>query len=75
MNQLKAEANQRQYYRDELPQIRNEEKLVHSLIKALQLKTLPKHLKYIFLGENDTLSIIINADLSIIQEQQLKSMI
>ena len=37
----------------------------------LELKDLPKHLKYAFLGENDTLPVTISSDLSSRQEYNL----
>ncbi|KAL0435404.1 UNVERIFIED_CONTAM: hypothetical protein Sradi_0248300 [Sesamum radiatum] len=37
----------------------------------LELKELPKHLKYTFLGENDTLPIIISTKLSTLEEEKL----
>ncbi|KAL0413224.1 UNVERIFIED_CONTAM: Retrovirus-related Pol polyprotein from transposon.6 [Sesamum radiatum] len=43
------------------------------LIQAptLELKKLPKHLKYAFLGESDTLSIIISSKLSTLEDDKL----
>ncbi|MEJ1821241.1 hypothetical protein, partial [Escherichia coli] len=43
-----------------MPKLKEEEKLVPSLMRApkLELKTLPHHLKYIFLGKDDTLPVI-----------------
>ncbi|XP_050133222.1 uncharacterized protein LOC126609323 [Malus sylvestris] len=38
---------------------------------ALELKLLPEHLKYVFLGESKTLPVIIAADLSNYEEEQL----
>ncbi|XP_057785198.1 uncharacterized protein LOC131002746 [Salvia miltiorrhiza] len=38
----------------------------------LELKSLPKHLKYIFLGENDTLPVIINSELTPEDESKVK---
>lgn len=48
-----------------------------SLIKApkLQLKPLPRHLKYLLLGDDDTLLIIISVDFSTTQEEQVRSMV
>ena len=42
------------------------EKLLPSILHApkLELKTLPDHLKYVFLGENETLLVIIASNLS-----------
>ena len=37
----------------------------------LELKTLPDHLKYVFLGENETLPVIIASNLSSLQEEKL----
>lgn len=37
----------------------------------LELKQLPSHLKYTFLGENSTLHVLISADLSSIEEEKL----
>lgn len=41
----------------------------------LELTPLPKHLKYIFLGEDDILPVIISVNLCIAQEEQVKSII
>ncbi|KAL0374403.1 UNVERIFIED_CONTAM: Retrovirus-related Pol polyprotein from transposon.6 [Sesamum radiatum] len=38
----------------------------------LELKPLPSHLKYIFLGEDETLPVIISSDLTGLQEEKLK---
>ncbi|KAL0336560.1 UNVERIFIED_CONTAM: hypothetical protein Sradi_4867900 [Sesamum radiatum] len=38
---------------------------------TLELKELPKHLKYAFLGENDTLQVIISNKLSTLEEEKL----
>ena len=49
------------------------EKLLPSILHApkLELKTLPDHLKYVFLGENETLPVIIFSNLSSLQEEKL----
>ena len=39
--------------------------------QKLELKPLPDHLKYSYLGDNDTLPVIISADLSLEQEASL----
>ncbi|KAL0416188.1 UNVERIFIED_CONTAM: Transposon Ty3-G Gag-Pol polyprotein [Sesamum latifolium] len=41
------------------------------LASTLELKELPKHLKYAFLGENDTLPVIISNKLSTLEEEKL----
>ncbi|XP_071939272.1 uncharacterized protein [Coffea arabica] len=48
-------------------------KLLSSIVQApeLELKPLPKHLKYAFLGNNETLPVIISAHLSPGQEDSL----
>ncbi|XP_071923079.1 uncharacterized protein [Coffea arabica] len=48
-------------------------KLLPSIVQApeLELKPLPKHLKYAFLGDNETLPVIISAHLSPRQEDNL----
>ncbi|KAL0340048.1 UNVERIFIED_CONTAM: Retrovirus-related Pol polyprotein from transposon.6, partial [Sesamum radiatum] len=48
-------------------------KLLSSILQAptLELKELPKHLKYAFLGENDTLQVIISNKLSTLEEEKL----
>lgn len=49
-------------------------KVLKSLIKEaleLELKPLPTHLKYQFLGENDTLSVIISLHLTNENEHSL----
>ncbi|KAL0355785.1 UNVERIFIED_CONTAM: hypothetical protein Sradi_4025400 [Sesamum radiatum] len=38
---------------------------------TLELKELPKHLKYSFFGENDTLPVIISSKLSTLEEEKL----
>ena len=51
----------------------NHEKLLPSVLHApsLELKPLPEHLKYVYLGKNETLPIIIANNLSASQEEQL----
>ncbi|CAN6570909.1 unnamed protein product [Malus baccata var. baccata] len=48
-------------------------KLLPSIIQApiLELKPLPSHLKYIFLGENETLPTIISSSLTAQEEEKL----
>ncbi|CAN6580954.1 unnamed protein product [Malus baccata var. baccata] len=48
-------------------------KLLPSIIQApvLELKPLPSHLKYIFLGENETLPAIIFSSLTALEEEKL----
>ncbi|CAN6720992.1 unnamed protein product [Malus baccata var. baccata] len=48
-------------------------KLLPSIIQApiLELKSLPSHLKYIFLGENETLPAIISSSLTAQEEEKL----
>ncbi|XP_071926999.1 uncharacterized protein [Coffea arabica] len=48
-------------------------RLLPSVVQApvLELKPLPKHLKYIYLGEGETLPVIISAGLSKVQEEKL----
>ncbi|CAN6567639.1 unnamed protein product [Malus baccata var. baccata] len=48
-------------------------KLLPSIIQApvLELKPLPNHLKYIFLGENETLPAIISSSLTAQEEEKL----
>ncbi|KAJ9174205.1 hypothetical protein P3X46_017256 [Hevea brasiliensis] len=48
-------------------------KLLPSVVQApvLELKPLPEHLKYVYLGDNETLSIIISSNLTKIQEERL----
>ena len=41
------------------------------LVKSIQHKPLPDHLKYIYLGENDTLQVIISNKLNNQEEQKL----
>ncbi|KAL0287078.1 UNVERIFIED_CONTAM: hypothetical protein Sangu_2707500 [Sesamum angustifolium] len=38
---------------------------------TLELRELPKHLKYAFLGDNDTLPVIISSKLSALEEEKL----
>ena len=51
----------------------NGEKLLPSIMHAptLDLKPLPDHFKYVFLGENKTLPMIIANNLSSLQEEKL----
>ncbi|KAK4400704.1 hypothetical protein Sango_1176500 [Sesamum angolense] len=55
----------------ELP--RSHTKLLPSILQAptLELRELPKHLKYAFLGDNDTLPVIISSKLSALVEEKL----
>ncbi|KAL2232540.1 UNVERIFIED_CONTAM: Retrovirus-related Pol polyprotein from transposon 17.6 [Sesamum indicum] len=48
-------------------------KIVPSILQApvLELKDLPKHLKYVFLGENKTLPVIISSKLTDLEEEKL----
>nr|XP_027085074.1 uncharacterized protein LOC113707112 [Coffea arabica] len=48
-------------------------RLLPSVVQApvLELKPLPKHLKYVYLGEGETLPVIISAGLSKVQEEKL----
>ncbi|XP_027170440.1 uncharacterized protein LOC113770231 [Coffea eugenioides] len=54
-----------------MPEIQT--KLLPSVVQApeLELKPLPKHLKYAFLGDQETLSVIISAHLSPSQKDKL----
>ncbi|XP_027156520.1 uncharacterized protein LOC113757411 [Coffea eugenioides] len=49
------------------------QRLLPSMVQApvLELKPLPKHLKYVYLGEGETLPVIISAGLSKVQEEKL----
>ena len=49
------------------------QKLLPSILQApiLELKTLPEHLKYAYLGENETLPVIISNKLSKEEEEEL----
>ncbi|KAL0367467.1 UNVERIFIED_CONTAM: hypothetical protein Sradi_3636800 [Sesamum radiatum] len=55
----------------ELPQ--SHTKLLPSILQTptLELKELPKHLKYAYLGENETLPVIISSKLSTLEEEKL----
>ncbi|KAL0404316.1 UNVERIFIED_CONTAM: Retrovirus-related Pol polyprotein from transposon.6 [Sesamum radiatum] len=55
----------------EIPQSRT--KLLPSILQApvLELKELPNHLKYAFLGENNTLPVIISSKLAPLEEEKL----
>ncbi|KAJ9175108.1 hypothetical protein P3X46_013690 [Hevea brasiliensis] len=48
-------------------------KLLPSVVQALvlELKPLPKHLKYVYLGDSETLPVIILSNLTKIQEERL----
>ncbi|CAN6579328.1 unnamed protein product [Malus baccata var. baccata] len=56
---------------DSIPILTN--KLLPSIVQApiLDLKPLPSHLKYIFLGENETLPAIISSSLTAQEEEKL----
>ncbi|KAH9716155.1 hypothetical protein KPL71_021360 [Citrus sinensis] len=49
------------------------EKLLPSIVQAptLELKPLPEHLQYIYLGENETLPVIIAKTLTLVQQEKL----
>ncbi|KAL0373250.1 UNVERIFIED_CONTAM: hypothetical protein Scaly_1006600, partial [Sesamum calycinum] len=44
---------------------------VNELAPTLELKELPKHLKYALLGEKDTLPVIVSSKLSTLEEEKL----
>ncbi|KAM0990752.1 hypothetical protein ACFX2C_009225 [Malus domestica] len=48
-------------------------KMLPSMIQApvLELKPLPDHLKYVFLGDNETLPVIVSSSLTAIEEEKL----
>ncbi|CAN6570914.1 unnamed protein product [Malus baccata var. baccata] len=48
-------------------------KLLPSVIQApvLELKPMPDHLKYVFLGDNETLPVIVSSSLTTIEEEKL----
>ncbi|KAL0385817.1 UNVERIFIED_CONTAM: hypothetical protein Sradi_2976000 [Sesamum radiatum] len=48
-----------------------EQKLMSITTPTLELKELPKHLKYAYLGENETLPVIISSKLSTLEEEKL----
>ncbi|KAK8535534.1 hypothetical protein V6N12_057050 [Hibiscus sabdariffa] len=52
-------------------------KLLHSVLQApqIELKDLPKHLKYAFLGDNSTLPVIVSNKLSEKEENELISVL
>ncbi|XP_023746713.1 uncharacterized protein LOC111894850 [Lactuca sativa] len=52
-------------------------KLLPSVVQApkLELKTLPDHLKYAYLGEEKTLPVIISNKLSIVEEDELVTLL
>ena len=56
-----------------LPLTLPSEKLLPSVVQApiVELKMLPDHLKYPFLGENETLPVIISNNLTKEQEEKL----
>ncbi|KAM1636616.1 hypothetical protein ACFX1X_014762 [Malus domestica] len=47
--------------------------MLPSVIQApvLELKPLPDHLKYVFLGDNETLPVIVSSSLTAIEEEKL----
>ena len=48
-------------------------KLLPSVIQTplLELKPLPNHLKYVFLGDKETLPVIVSSSLTIVEEEKL----
>ncbi|XP_044511506.1 uncharacterized protein LOC123229651 [Mangifera indica] len=48
-------------------------KLLPSIVQApkLELKPLPSHLKYVYLGDNETLPVIISNKLTLLEEEKL----
>ena len=52
-------------------------KVIPSVVKApvLELKPLPDYLKYAYLGENETLPVIVSSALTYTQEQRLVSVL
>ena len=56
-----------------LPLPTSNERILPSVGQApeLELKELPKHLNYAYLGDHDTLSVIIASDLTAVQEEKL----
>ncbi|XP_057790979.1 uncharacterized protein LOC131008097 [Salvia miltiorrhiza] len=58
-----------------IPTLKEDDQLVPSIQRApkLELKSLPKHLKYIFLGDNGTLPVIINSELTLEDENEVKA--
>lgn len=56
-----------------MPIIFGENKMLPSIVQApeLELKVLPEHLKYAYLGESETLPVIISATLEAKQEHKL----
>ncbi|XP_050113837.1 uncharacterized protein LOC126592126 [Malus sylvestris] len=48
-------------------------KMLPSVIQApvLELKPLPDHLKYVFLGDNETLPVIVSSSLTALEEEKL----
>ena len=56
-----------------VPLALNHEKMLPSVLHApsLELKPLPEHVKYVYLGKNETLPVIIANNLSAYQEEQL----
>ncbi|KAH6785356.1 hypothetical protein C2S51_037811 [Perilla frutescens var. frutescens] len=61
------------YLAGRMPIPTDTEPILPSHVKApvLELKVLPEHLKYAYLGEQDTLPVIISNDLSPDQESRL----
>ncbi|XP_074298867.1 uncharacterized protein LOC141629830 [Silene latifolia] len=61
-------------FNNKLPLTVPSEKLLPSVLQApmVELKALPEHLKYIFLGEGETLPVIISSKLTEEQEVRLK---
>lgn len=63
--------------KDEKTTIREAKSLIPSTVQApsVELKPLPSHLRYTFLGNSETLPVIISSDLSVGQEEQLLSVL
>ncbi|XP_074298882.1 uncharacterized protein LOC141629851 [Silene latifolia] len=64
-------------FNTKLPLTIPSEKLLSSVLQApvVELKALPEHLKYIFLGEGETLPVIISSKLTEEQEARLKDVL
>lgn len=61
----------------DMPIPKQEDKLMSSIIQAprVELKELPKHLKYAYIGANETLPVIISSELTLMEEDRLIRML
>ncbi|KAJ9556479.1 hypothetical protein OSB04_011093 [Centaurea solstitialis] len=79
-HELVASMDQKKTLRYDIAQVSlpsSNKKLLPSVLQApkLELKTLPEHLKYVYLGEGENLSVIISSRLDTSEEKKLVSVL